>query len=103
MAFRSYSTMLDGVPTSDEAFSDKDTYLAVFPTSSGYGGNQKTSCEAIKTLFNVIYEGPLAFNHYHGERTKPSQFLIIFEKKCPQELSPVLDASKTEETPEATT
>lgn len=95
MAFRTYSLMVHGVPTSDETFNDADTYVAVISSSPNAIGIsvQATGLAAIKKLFNVIYEGPVAFNHFHYERKHPSQKIIVFEKKCPPELNPAPDVS----------
>lgn len=100
MAFKSFSTVMDGLPKDLSLFSDEDTYIAVFSTMQY--GPQKESLRIIKEKFKVLYEGPLAFNHYHLERTSPTQYLVIFETKCQQEQSPAQDVLKTEEILEET-
>jgi len=95
MAFRSYSLLEHGIPTSDVKFNDTDTYVTVVseqPAAVGIGV-QAEGLRAIKKLFNVLYEGPLAYNHFHYERKHPSQKIIVFEKKCPPVLNPVPDVS----------
>lgn len=103
MAFRSYSTMLHGIPDGDTKFNVTDTYVAVFPDLKRYekDSQYERSFNKIKELFNILYVGPLAFNHYHYERQVPSQFIVVFEKKCPAP-NPVQSALPTEVTPEAT-
>jgi hypothetical protein len=103
MVFRTYSLYEHGIPTSDVKFSDKDTYIAVVSTYKVTLGQDKQSpgLKAIKELFNVLYEGPDAFNHFHSERNVPSQKIIIFEKKpaCPPEQKSALDVLPKAKTP----
>lgn len=88
MVFRTYSLLEYGVPMSDAAFSSKDTYVTVVSTYHNAVGAsvQATGEKAIKRLFNIIYEGPVAFNHFHHERKSPSQKIIVFEKKPTSEV-----------------
>lgn len=104
MAFITYSILEHGVPRNDTTFSSDDTYVTVistFPNAVG-GSVQMAGLTAIKKLFNVIYEGPVAFNHHHHERKVPCQKIIVFEKKCPLKQSPVHGVLLTEKTPEET-
>lgn len=100
MAFRTYSTLAHGIPLDDKKFNDVDTYVAVISVHNnaiGGRGLQAEAEKAIKSIFNIIYEGPVAFNHYHYDRKTPSQKIIIFEKKpCQQEQKPVPNASLME-------
>jgi hypothetical protein len=95
MAFRTYSFYEHGVPTSDARFNPEDTYVSVIShhRSAIGAGIQQQGLLAIRRMFNVLYEGPIAYNHFHKERGEPCQQIIIFEKKCPQELSPAPSAS----------
>lgn len=106
MAFVTYSGLVHGVPESDAGFSEEDTYVTVISCYSspvGGGSLQDETHKAIKKLFNVLYEGPPSFNHFHGERRTPSQILVIFEKKCQPGPNPAQDVLKMEKTPEETT
>lgn len=100
MAFRTYSTLAHGIPLDDKKFNDVDTYVAVFSVYNGVVGGpglQAAAEKAIKRIFHIVYEGPVAFNHFHYERKTPSQKIIIFEKKpCQQEQKPVPNASLME-------
>ena len=100
MAFRTYSTLAHGIPLDDKKFNDVDTYVAVFSVHNnaiGGPGLQAKAEKAIKRIFHIVYEGPVAFNHFHDERKTPSQKIIIFEKKpCQQEQKPVPNASLME-------
>lgn len=100
MAFRTYSTFAHGIPLDDKKFNDVDTYVAVFSVYNnvvGGPGLQAEAEKAIKRIFHIVYEGPVAFNHFHYERKTPSQKIIIFEKKpCQQEQKPVPNASLME-------
>lgn len=100
MAFRTYSTLAHGIPLDDKKFNDVDTYVAVFSVYNnaiGGPGVQAEAEKAIKRIFHIVYEGPVAFNHFHDERKTPSQKIIIFEKKpCQQEQKPVPNASLME-------
>ena len=100
MAFRTYSTLVHGIPLDDKKFNDVDTYVAVFSVHNnaiGGPGVQAEAEKAIKRIFHIVYEGPVAFNHFHDERKTPSQKIIIFEKKpCQQEQKPVPNASLME-------
>lgn len=100
MAFRTYSTLVHGIPLDDKKFNDVDTYVAVISVHNdavGGPGLQAKAEKAIKRIFHIVYEGPVAFNHFHYERKTPSQKIIIFEKKpCQQEQKPVPNASLME-------
>ena len=100
MAFRTYSTLAHGIPLDDKKFNDVDTYVAVFSVYNNVIGGPALPSEAekaIKRIFHIVYEGPVAFNHFHYERKTPSQKIIIFEKKpCQQEQKPVPNASLME-------
>ena len=100
MAFRTYSTLAHGIPLDDKKFNDVDTYVAVISVYNNVIGGPDLQAEAenaIKRIFHIVYEGPVAFNHFHYERKTPSQKIIIFEKKpCQQEQKPVPNASLME-------
>lgn len=102
MAFVSWSFFMDGPIQDDKDFSEEHTYITVFGTTFQSEAVKKCYRD-IHSMFDVIYEGPLAFNHYHAERNRPSQRIIIFEKKCPQEPSRAPDVLPKEKTLEVTT
>jgi len=77
--------------------SEEDTYIAGVGLST-----QENILRTLRNEVNILYESPLTLNLYHSERTKPSQRIIIFEKKCTTTRL-VPDVLPTEKTPEVTT
>lgn len=107
MAFITYSLIRHGIPDNDSKFSEEDTYITVVSRSDRAVGGlslQEEGEQAIRSLFNIVYESPVCYNHFHSERQTPSQILLIFEKKesCPQKQSLAHDVLNAEKTPEET-